>query len=100
MGRDLYDASPRRAWCLTPRERLRPGTLRQCFEGTSEELAVTANTQPCLFAVDLACAEALREAGVGADAAAGFSLGEVAAVAFTGVLGLDDAFRLVCRRAS
>lgn len=99
MGRDLYDASPAARAIFDTAERLRPGTLRQCFEGTAEELAVTANTQPCLFAVDLACAEALREAGIEADAAAGFSLGEVAAVAFTGVLPVDDAFRLVCRRA-
>lgn len=99
MGRELYDASPAARAVFDAADRLRPGTIRQCFEGTAEELAVTVNTQPCLFTVDLACAEALREAGVEAEAAAGFSLGEVAAVAFTGMLGFDDAFRLVCRRA-
>ena len=99
MGRDLYDASPAARAVFDAAERLRPGTLHQCFEGSAEELAITANTQPCLFTVDVACAEALREAGVEADAAAGFSLGELAAVAFTGVLPFDDAFRLVCRRA-
>ncbi len=99
MGRDLYESSPAARAVFDAAERLRPGTIRQCFEGTAEELAVTANTQPCLFAMDLACAEALREAGIDAGAAAGFSLGEVAAVAFTGILGFDDAFRLVCRRA-
>ena len=99
MGRDLYDASPAARAVFDAAERLRPGTLHQCFEGSAEELAITANTQPCLFTVDVACAEALREAGVEADAAAGFSLGELAAVAFAGVLPFDDAFRLVCRRA-
>ena len=99
MGRSLYDASAAARAVFDAAERLRPGTLRQCFEGSAEELAVTANTQPCLFTVDLACAEALREAGVEAEAAAGFSLGEVAAVAFAGILCFDDAFRLVCRRA-
>ena len=53
---------------------IRPGTSSQCFEGTAEELAVTINTQPCLFAMDLACAEALKEAGVRADGAAGFPM--------------------------
>lgn len=99
MGHDLYEAVPAARAVFDAAERLRPGTLRQCFEGTAEELAITINTQPCLFAMDLACAEALRAAGVEADAAAGFSLGEIAALAFTGILGFDDAFRLVCRRA-
>ena len=52
-----------------------------------------------MFAVDLACGEALREAGVVPQAVAGFSLGELAALAFSGMLRREDAFRLVCRRA-
>lgn len=99
MGRSLYESSPAARAVFDAAERLRPGTIRQCFEGTAEELAITGNTQPCLFAMDLACAEALREAGIDAGAAAGFSLGEVAAVSFTGILDFDSAFRLVCRRA-
>ena len=80
-------------------ETLRPGTIAQCFSGSQEELSRTLNTQPCLFAMDLACAAALEEAGIHADSCAGFSLGEVAAAAFCGILSQEDAFRLVCRRA-
>jgi [acyl-carrier-protein] S-malonyltransferase len=57
-------------------------------------LAVTRNTQPCLFAMDLAAAAALREGGVEADGAAGFSLGEIAGLAFCGLLPAEDAFSL------
>ncbi|QAT49357.1 ACP S-malonyltransferase [Caproiciproducens sp. NJN-50] len=99
MGKKLYETSPAARSVFETAERVRPGTLRQCFEGTKQELSQTENTQPCVFAVDLACAAALRESGVDASGAAGFSLGEIAALAFTGILSDEDAFRLVCRRA-
>lgn len=99
MGRALYESSPAARAVFDMADAIRPGTSRQCWEGSPEELAVTVNTQPCLFTVDLACGEALREAGVAAQAAAGFSLGELAALAFSGMLRREDAFRLVCRRA-
>ena len=60
----------------------RPGTSQQCFNGTKEELTVTANTQPDMFAVEVAAAKALLEAGIVPDALAGFSLGEISALAF------------------
>lgn len=99
MGKEFYEASAAARSVFEMAEHLRPGTLRQCFEGTKQELSETANTQPCVFTVDLACAAALREAGVAACGAAGFSLGEIAALAFTGMLSEEDAFRLVCKRA-
>ena len=99
MGKALYAASPAARRVFDACEALRTGTLAQCFEGSAEELSSTINTQPCLFAMDCACAAALEEAGIRADYAAGFSLGEIAAVAFCGLLSLEDAFGLVCRRA-
>jgi [acyl-carrier-protein] S-malonyltransferase len=99
MGKGLYEVSPAARSVFEMAEHIRPGTLRQCFEGTKQELSRTVNTQPCVFAVDLACAAALRESGVKAGGAAGFSLGEIAALAFTGILSDEEAFRLVCRRA-
>ena len=99
MGKDLYETSKEAKRVFDLCEALRPGTLQQCFEGTDEELAQTINTQPCLFAMDLACARALQAQGVQAQAAAGFSLGELAAAAFSGLLSEEDAFRLVLRRA-
>ena len=52
-----------------------------------------------MFAVDLAAAAAVKEAGINPDYIAGFSLGEIAAVAFAGILSYEEAFKLVCRRA-
>ena len=86
MGKSLYESSAAARAVFDLAESLRPGTLKQCFEGSAEELKMTGNTQPCLYCVDLAAAEALREAGVEPAAAAGFSLGEIAALTFTGEL--------------
>ena len=98
MGRELYESSPdaRRVYELC--DAVRPGTSALCFTGDKAALAVTENTQPAMFATDLASAEALRGRGVVPAMAAGFSLGEVAAAAFTGMLDTESAFRLVVRR--
>ena len=98
MGKALYGASPAAKAVFDLCESLRPGTLSQCFHGPKEVLNRTVHTQPCLFAMDLACARAAQEAGLSPAACAGFSLGEVAAAAFAGVLTDIDAFALVCRR--
>ena len=98
MGKALYESSPAAKAVFDMADGIRPGTSRQCFEGTMEELTRTVNTQPCVFTADLAAARALLEAGVQPDCAAGFSLGEIAALAFAGVLSDEDAFKLVCRR--
>ena len=99
MGRELYDGSPAARAVFDCAEKLRPGTIEQCFSGGEEELKKTENTQPCLFCVDLAAAAALKEAGIRAGMLAGFSLGELAALAFSGAVSYEDGFRLVCRRA-
>lgn len=99
MGKDLYENSPAAKAVFDMAEKVRPGTIRQCFEGTKEELGITINTQPCVFAADLAAAAAVAEKGIKPDFVAGFSLGEIAAIAFAGMLSYEDAFRLVCKRA-
>lgn len=99
MGKELFSSSKAARTVFEMAEALRPGTIKQCFEGTKEELMMTRNTQPCLFAADLACAAALTEAGVRADGAAGFSLGELAAASFCGVMSCKDGFSLACDRA-
>lgn len=98
MGKDLYEAEPAARAVFELADSLRPCTSTQCFSGSAEELALTRNTQPALFAMDLACARALEARGVRADVAAGFSLGEIAALAFAGIYEERDAFALVCRR--
>lgn len=99
MCADLVAAEPAAKAVFDMADAVRPGTSQQCFEGTKEELALTENTQPCVFACDLACARALAAHGVTPDVAAGFSLGEVAALTFAGSFSDEQGFDLVCHRA-
>lgn len=98
MGKELYEANSYAKEVFDIADSIRKGTSEQCFFGTSEELMQTANTQPCLYCVDLAAAQALRQEGIIPAAAAGFSLGEIAALTFCGILSAEDGFRLVCKR--
>lgn len=99
MGVDLIEASPAAAEVFAIADEVRPGTSEQCRSASKEELSQTENTQPCVFVHDLAAAAALRERGVVPTACAGFSLGEVAALAFAGAFDTRAGFELVCERA-
>ena len=96
MGKSFYENSAEIRALFDGAEALRDGTLRQCFEGTAEELKETQNTQPCLYLADLAAAVALREMGIVPEGVAGFSLGELPALAFAGAYSHFDGFRLAC----
>lgn len=98
MGQQLYNSSAAAADIFDRADAIRPGTSAQCFSGSIEELTITANTQPCMFAVEMAAAAALTEAGIKPDAVAGFSLGEISALTFAGMVSFEDGFRLVCSR--
>lgn len=100
MGKDLYDNIESVKNLYDMAEEYRPGTKRQCFNSSSEVLKKTENTQPCMFLTDLACAKALNERGIVADETAGFSLGEIAALAYSGILYEEEAFQLVCNRGA
>lgn len=98
MGKSLYEQSAAAKALYDKAEALRPGTMAQSFSGTDEELKQTKNTQPCLYLVDLASALALEEAGIHAEGAAGFSLGEIAALAYADVYAAADGFKIVTER--
>lgn len=98
MGKELYDFSPAAKAVYDMADSVREGTSKQCFEGSTEELCKTVNTQPCVFTADLAAAYALVERGIKPDCVAGFSLGEIAALAFSKMLSDEEAFKLVCKR--
>lgn len=98
MGKTLYENSPACKALYDAAEAYRPGTMAQSFAGTAEELKLTENTQPCLYLCDLAAALALTEKGVKPDAVAGFSLGEIAALAYAGAYTGEEGFKIVTSR--
>jgi len=53
---------------------------RICFEGTEEDLKLTANTQPAILTCSVAVYRVLAEKGLTPDFVAGHSLGEYSAL--------------------
>ena len=98
MGASLYNTSPAAKEMMDMLESVRPGTKKQCFFGTDEELKDTNNTQPCVFAVSMMAAAAVNECGIMPAALAGFSLGEITALTQGGAFPVSDGMRLVTRR--
>jgi [acyl-carrier-protein] S-malonyltransferase len=71
---------------------------RLLSQGTEAELKETVNTQVSVTLANLASATVLKERGIQADAVAGFSLGEFAALAWSGVIPVEVVFPLVQKR--
>ena len=100
MMKDLYAAEPAvKAVFDAADAALGRSVSGLCFDGAQEDLNLTHNTQPCVLAADLAAAAALKAHGVLPQAAAGFSLGEYAALSFAGVFSAEEAFRVIQIRA-
>lgn len=68
------------------------------FEGPFETLTLTQYAQPALFVVGYAVFRSLVNRGVEPDIVFGHSLGELTALAASGVLGWDSALELVKER--
>ncbi len=71
-----------------------------CWESPEEELKKTANQQPAILTVSVACYSLLAEAGYRPDVVAGLSLGEYSALVAAGALTFRDAVPLVRRRGT
>lgn len=100
MGKELYEISPAAKKLYDDALSVRADIADISFSGTEEELKITKNTQPALYLVDLAAARAAEEAGIKAGGAAGFSLGEIAALAFSGAYSDLDGFEIVNKRGA
>ncbi|GHE84111.1 putative polyketide synthase [Streptomyces spiralis] len=75
-------------------------SVREVILGGGERVHEPAFAQPALFAVGCALARTLAALGVTPAAVLGHSLGEYAAAVTAGALDLDEAARLVVRRAA
>src|SRR5579863_5042404 len=73
---------------------------KMCFEGTEDELKLTANTQPAILACSVAVHRVLAEKGLSPDFVAGHSLGEYSALVAAGALNFVDAVQLVRKRGT
>ena len=71
---------------------------RLCFDTPLEELVETEVQQPALVATSLAILAAVRGRGIAPDVVVGHSVGEFAALASVGAMGVGDAIGLVRER--
>lgn len=102
MGQSLSQSSSAAADAFARIDAAAGRSLSQlCFEGPEAELKRTINTQPTILAASLAAWSAYQSAGGSKpDVVAGHSLGEITALCVAGVLTLEDAVKLVEKRAA
>jgi len=101
MGRELAEKYPAaRAVFDEADEALGLSISKICFEGTEEELKLTANTQPAIVTCSVAVYRVLAEKGLKPDFVAGHSLGEYSALVAAGSLKFADAVQLVRKRGT
>jgi [acyl-carrier-protein] S-malonyltransferase len=101
MGKQLAEKFPvARAVFDEADEALGISISKLCFEGTEDELKLTANTQPAILTVSVAALRVLAEKGVIADYVAGHSLGEYSGLVAAGSLSFTDAVKLVRKRGA
>jgi len=101
MGKDLAEKYPAaRAVFDEADKALGFSISRICFEGTEDELKLTANTQPAILTVSVAAFRVLAGKGIAPDFVAGHSLGEYSALVAAGAFNFADAVRLVRKRGT
>lgn len=101
MGKELAEKYPAAKAVFDEGDKaLGISVSKLCFEGTEDELKLTANTQPCILTVSVAAYRVLAEKGITPDYVAGHSLGEYSALVTAGSLKFADAVILVRKRGT
>lgn len=100
MGKDIFDAFPKVTELYDTASDILGKDMKQlCFEAPIEELSKTINAQPAIMLTSLVCLNAAIEKGYKFDGVAGHSLGEYAALVSSGMVSVEDGFRLIKARA-
>jgi [acyl-carrier-protein] S-malonyltransferase len=99
MGKDFYDNfDTARQLFQQADDALGYSISNICFNGSEDDLKLTANTQPAILVVSVIVAELLKARGITPDIAGGHSLGEYSALVVAGSLNFQDAVKLVHKR--
>ena len=101
MGKELAEKySPAKSAFEEADKALGFSISKLCFEGSEEDLKLTANTQPAILTCSVAICRVLAEKGLQPDYVAGHSLGEYSALVAAGALKFADAVQLVRKRGT
>jgi [acyl-carrier-protein] S-malonyltransferase len=98
MGKDLYDNHPKAREMMNRANELLGFSITDImFEGSDEDLKQTRVTQPAIYLHSIVAAQIMTT--YKPEMVAGHSLGEFSALVAAGVLGWEDALKLVSERA-
>src|SRR6266403_5883160 len=101
MGRELAEKYPAaRAVFDEADQALGFSISKMCFDGSEEDLKLTANTQPAILSCSIAVFRVLAEKGLAPDFVAGHSLGEYSALVAAGALKFSAVVQLVRKRGT
>ncbi|MBR3049916.1 MAG: ACP S-malonyltransferase [Selenomonadaceae bacterium] len=99
MGKDFYDNFDAAKKLFDEADNALGYSIKKiCFDGTADDLKLTANTQPAILVVSVIVNEILKSEGVEAQIAGGHSLGEYSALVAANSLKFSDAVVLVHKR--
>lgn len=103
MGKDFYDKfeAARKVFDKAD-EILGKSFSKLLFEGPSDELILTKNSQPAIYVMSYALYQVFSELypNVKPYVCAGLSLGEYTALTVSGKISFEEGLRLVCKRAA
>lgn len=101
MGLDLYENFDSAKHVYETADKVLGKSISKvCFEGPDEDLKQTINTQPAILTTSIAALEALKsQLDIVPTYTAGHSLGEYAAYYASGAISLEDALKLIQKRA-
>lgn len=99
MGRDLAENFPESRFVFDEADATLGFSISKlCFGGSEDELKLTENTQPAIFAVSVAALRALEKRGIAPDFVAGHSLGEYSGLVAAGSLDFATGVSLLRKR--
>ena len=100
MGRELLDNYPEFLYIFDTASEILDFDLKEIiFEGSDIQLSKTINAQPAIMATSLLCLNIAIKNNIEFDAVAGHSLGEYAAMVASGMLTLEEGFKVIKERA-
>lgn len=99
MGKDFAEDSVLKGIIETGSDILGRDLMSILTEIPQEELNLTINAQPAIMTVSLMALRAAEQKGFTFDGVAGHSLGEYAAMQASGMITLEDSFRLIKARS-
>ncbi|MBR1857951.1 MAG: ACP S-malonyltransferase [Selenomonadaceae bacterium] len=99
MGKDFYDNYDIAKKLFNEADEVLGYSIKNmCFNGSENDLKLTANTQPAILIVSVIVSEILKSNGINPDIAGGHSLGEYSALVAADVIDFKDAVLLVHKR--